>query len=122
MAKRSTTANVQRAGAAMDNMQAGAPYETGPGRPHPLGATVHPGGVNFAFFSQHATGIELLLFDEHDDPEPMQRIALYPGAQQDVPLLARRREGARAGHALRGPRRRPVGAAATGTASTATRC
>src|SRR6478672_10709214 len=55
-----------------------APYPTSPGRPHPLGATVHPGGVNFAFFSQHATGIELLLFDEHDDPEPVQRIALYP--------------------------------------------
>ena len=58
--------------------RAGAPYTTGPGRPHPLGATVHPGGVNFAFFSQHATGVELLLFDEHDDPEPVQRIALYP--------------------------------------------
>ena len=58
--------------------QSGAPYATGPGRPHPLGATVHPGGVNFAFFSQHATGIELLLFDEHDGPEPVQRIALYP--------------------------------------------
>src|SRR3954470_8621090 len=57
---------------------AGAPYATGPGRPHPLGATVYPDGVNFAFFSQHATGIELLLFDEHDDPEPVQRIALYP--------------------------------------------
>ena len=24
---------------------------TEPGRPHPLGATVHPGGVNFSFFS-----------------------------------------------------------------------
>jgi isoamylase len=53
-------------------------YETGPGRPHPLGATVYPGGVNFALFSQHATGVELLLFDEHDDPEPVQRISLRP--------------------------------------------
>ena len=53
-------------------------YQTAPGRPHPLGATVHDKGVNFAFFSQHATGMELLLFDEHDDPEPVQRIALYP--------------------------------------------
>ena len=53
-------------------------YETAPGRAHPLGATVHAKGVNFAFFSQHATGMELLLFDEHDDPEPVQRIALYP--------------------------------------------
>jgi glycogen operon protein len=79
MAKRSTTATrTQRAGAALDNTQTAAPYQTGPGRPHPLGATVHASGVNFAFFSQHATGLELLLFDEHDDPEPVQRIALYP--------------------------------------------
>src|SRR4051812_13462509 len=55
-----------------------APYTVGPGRPHPLGATVQADGVNFAFFSQHATGLELLLFDQHDDPEPVQRIALYP--------------------------------------------
>src|SRR5919202_57713 len=53
-------------------------YETGPGRAHPLGATVYDGGVNFAFFSQHATEMELLLFDEHDDPEPVQRIPMYP--------------------------------------------
>jgi glycogen operon protein len=53
-------------------------YQTAPGRPHPLGATVHENGVNFAFFSQHATGMELLIFDEHDDPEPVQRIALFP--------------------------------------------
>jgi glycogen operon protein len=39
---------------------------------------VHANGVNFAFFSQHATSVELLLFDEHDDPEPIQRIMLYP--------------------------------------------
>jgi isoamylase len=38
---------------------------------------VHAAGVNFAFFSQHATSVELLLFNEHDDPEPVQRIALY---------------------------------------------
>jgi isoamylase len=55
-----------------------APYATAAGRPHPLGATVDAGGVNFAFFSQHATGMELLLFDEHDDPEPLQRIAIFP--------------------------------------------
>jgi len=47
-------------------------YEVASGRPHPLGATVHEKGVNFAFFSQHATSVELLLFDEHDDPEPVQ--------------------------------------------------
>jgi isoamylase len=79
MAKRSTkTAAQTGTGPGLDNTRTGVPYQTGPGSPHPLGATVRPNGVNFAFFSQHATGIELLLFDEHDDPEPVQRIALYP--------------------------------------------
>jgi isoamylase len=59
-----------------------AKYQVGPGRPHPLGATVHASGVNFAFFSQHAISMELLLFDKHDDPEPVQRIMLYPEANK----------------------------------------
>jgi glycogen operon protein len=44
--------------------------------PHPLGATVDVGGVNFSVFSEHATSIELLLFDEHDAVEPFQTIQL----------------------------------------------
>ena len=50
-----------------------SPYATGPGRAHPPGATVRDDGVNFSVFSEHATGVELLLFDEHDD------IATRPG-------------------------------------------
>ena len=34
-----------------------------PGAPYPLGATWDGGGVNFALFSEHATGVELCLFD-----------------------------------------------------------
>jgi len=34
-----------------------------PGRPYPLGATWDGLGVNFALFSEHATGVELCLFD-----------------------------------------------------------
>ncbi len=34
-----------------------------PGRPSPLGATYDGAGVNFALFSQHATAVELCLFD-----------------------------------------------------------
>lgn len=33
-----------------------------PGRPHPLGATWDGAGVNFALFSEHATRVELCLF------------------------------------------------------------
>jgi glycogen operon protein len=34
-----------------------------PGKPYPLGATWDGEGVNFALFSQHATAVELCLFD-----------------------------------------------------------
>ena len=33
------------------------------GEPYPLGATLTPEGVNFALFSEHATGVDLGLFD-----------------------------------------------------------
>ncbi len=36
---------------------------------YPLGATWTGKGVNFALFSQHATGVELCLFDHADRPE-----------------------------------------------------
>jgi len=53
-------------------------FFTKSGNPHPLGHTLHSDGVNFALFSQHATGVELLLFDKHDDPDPLQIITLDP--------------------------------------------
>ena len=37
------------------------------GKPHPLGATWDGQGVNFALFSENATGVELCLFDERDN-------------------------------------------------------
>ncbi len=36
------------------------------GRSHPLGAHPDDRGISFAFFSEHATGMEVLLFDAHD--------------------------------------------------------
>jgi glycogen operon protein len=38
-----------------------------PGSPYPLGATWDGVGVNFALFSEHATQVELCLFDSADD-------------------------------------------------------
>lgn len=37
-----------------------------PGRPYPLGTTWDGAGVNFALFSEHATKVELCLFDKVD--------------------------------------------------------
>ncbi len=36
------------------------------GEPFPLGATWDGYGTNFSFFSEHAEGVELCLFDDHD--------------------------------------------------------
>jgi len=47
-----------------------------PGNPHPLGATWDGVGVNFALFSEHATRVELCLFDSPSDESESVTIAL----------------------------------------------
>lgn len=53
-------------------------YQIEQGRYHPLGATPDAEGVNFSVFAEHATSVQLLLFREHADPEPMLTIQLDP--------------------------------------------
>lgn len=53
-------------------------YQIEKGYTHPLGAIPDAEGVNFSVFSDHATSIELLLFDNHDDPEPTHVLKLDP--------------------------------------------
>jgi isoamylase len=53
-------------------------YAHRPGLAHPLGATPDKNGVNFTVFSRNATGVELLLFEKHDDVAPVQVIKLDP--------------------------------------------
>ena len=45
-----------------------------PGRPYPLGATWDGAGVNFALFAEHATKVELCLFDSIDAKKESKRI------------------------------------------------
>src|SRR5690606_6706500 len=52
------------------------PYKTSRGEPHPLGAVVGDGGVNFSLFSRNAKWVELLLFERFDDAVPLQTIRL----------------------------------------------
>ncbi|HEX8141602.1 MAG TPA: glycogen debranching protein GlgX [Pyrinomonadaceae bacterium] len=47
-----------------------------PGLPYPLGATWDGAGVNFALFSENATGVELCLFDSADASRETARIRL----------------------------------------------
>ena len=57
-------------------------YQIEQGLPHPLGAVPDEQGVNFSVFADRATSVELLLFDEHDDPEPIQTIRLDPNTHK----------------------------------------
>lgn len=52
------------------------PFRTSRGEPHPLGATVGDGGVNFSLFSRNADWVELLLFEDFNDESPVQTIRL----------------------------------------------
>ena len=47
-----------------------------PGQPYPLGATWDGEGVNFAIFSENATGVELCLFDSAEAANERERIPL----------------------------------------------
>jgi isoamylase len=53
-----------------------SPVRIWPGRPYPLGATWDGLGVNFALFSEHATGVELCLFDSPDDAREAARVTM----------------------------------------------
>lgn len=47
-----------------------------PGKPYPLGATWDGRGVNFALYAEHATKVELCLFDSADSNRESERIVL----------------------------------------------
>jgi glycogen operon protein len=53
-----------------------APFQIEAGQPHPLGATVDREGVNFSLFSRNATAVELLIFANADDVQPIQTVRL----------------------------------------------
>lgn len=56
--------------------------ETTKGRSSPLGATVSLEGTNFSVYSKHATGVELLFFDEADDARPSNVIPIDPATSR----------------------------------------
>ena len=88
-------------------------YKIEVGRPHPLGADVDPEGVNFAVFSEHATAVELLLFDAHDSPEPIEVVKLDPRVHKSFQIwhvyVRGLRPGAHYAYRVDGPRERHQG-------------
>jgi isoamylase len=58
------------------------PVRTFLGHPYPLGATWTGNGVNFAIFSEHATGVELCLFDDLEATEENIRLPVSEHTDQ----------------------------------------
>src|SRR5215211_3598867 len=58
------------------------PVRTFLGHPYPMGATWTGSRVNFAIFSEHATGVELCLFDSAEDANENVRIPLKERTDQ----------------------------------------
>jgi isoamylase len=50
----------------------------GIGTTAPLGASIAPGGANFTLFSRKAFSVDLLLFNNEDDPRPSRIIPIDP--------------------------------------------
>ena len=75
-----------------------------PGQPYPLGATWDGAGVNFSLFSEHATGVELCLFDGPDVQEASHYIPLRQYTDQVWHIyLPEVRPGQRYGYRVSGP-------------------
>src|SRR5580765_3523621 len=78
--------------------------KTRPGSPYPLGATWDGEGVNFALFSENATGVELFLYEGSKGNDELARVRVTE--QTDlvwhvyVPGL---RPGQRYGYRVHGP-------------------
>lgn len=77
---------------------------TRPGNPYPLGATWDGSGVNFALFSENATGVELCLLDGADGNREVARIPLTEQTDQVWHIyLPEVRPGQRYGYRVHGP-------------------
>jgi isoamylase len=75
-----------------------------PGNPYPLGATWDGEGVNFAIFSENATGVDLCLFDRREDDVEAARISLREWSDQVWHgYLPDVRPGQLYGYRVRGP-------------------
>lgn len=80
------------------------PVKVWPGKPYPLGATWDGAGVNFAIFSENATGVTLCLFADGDDEKEISSIEITEQTDQVWHVyLPEARPGFRYGYRVKGP-------------------
>ena len=88
----------------MSRERSGKPPRTRPGAPYPLGATWDGAGVNFALFSEHATAVDLCLFDPEDPSAELHRIRMQEHTNQVWHVyLPEARPGLPYGYRVHGP-------------------
>src|SRR5438034_1811208 len=86
------------------------PIKTWLGYPYPLGATWLGNGVNFALFSEHATSVDLCLFDRIEAPEENVRIPVTEHTDQVWHIfLAEAQQGQIYGYRVSGPYEPEIG-------------
>jgi isoamylase len=75
-----------------------------PGRPHPLGATWDGSGVNFALFSEHASGVDLCVFEDQPGGRQVGQIPVTENTHHVWHVyLPDARPGLRYGYRVHGP-------------------
>ena len=80
------------------------PTRTRPGRPYPLGAQWDGAGVNFALFSEHATAVDLCLYDAGYPGRELARIPVRERTDQVWHVyLPEARPGLLYGYRVSGP-------------------
>ena len=80
------------------------PFKVWPGKAYPLGATWDGAGVNFALFSENATGVTLCLFDDTNDEKEIASIDIKEQTDQVWSVyLPQARPGIRYGYRVKGP-------------------
>src|SRR5919201_2688808 len=81
-----------------------------PGKPYPLGATWDGSGVNFALFSEHATAVELCLFEGEEGHQQAVQLPLREQTDQVWHVyLPQVRPGQLYGYRVHGPYEPKVG-------------
>jgi len=94
----SQTTSVSASATQQNTSDGAAQFSLAPGTPHPLGAFPDANGVNFSVFSEHANSVTLLLFNLHDDAEPILVVELDPARNKTFHFWHVYIRGARAGH------------------------
>jgi len=75
-----------------------------PGNPYPQGANWDGAGVNFSLFSENATGVELCLYDDRDENQETNRIAITEQTDSCWHIyLQGAKPGLRYGYRVHGP-------------------